>query len=386
MYYDAPTGFIETFAGGSAVRSAKPRARSRRTSAIVLCVVLTASAGAAAACSSSNTSTATASAAMPAHGALEQHQLRIGIPKGEIGALPIYTGVDKGYFKDQGIDVAIDDSYKTYQDALQGLNDGKVDLVYDDYVHAILAQSTGAYRLQLVAEGYTAGDGSVQLLSKVTGLKNAQEIKNVFDAAGGFLVPTAGTNDASDAYTVPTIMLMTSLPDLANSFRIKLANSTAHLKSTAPGDLAVKVTGSADANLAAVIPEPYYSYATNNNKLVELMDLTRGSTQAMPMGGYFAKQDFAVEKTNLFKAFTGALNQAKNSTSQRATAMTEMQAHYGTMANSTVAASISFGTFPTTVNVARVDRVLTLMQGLDLAPYYNIDTMMPPDALRGSGS
>ncbi|WP_370378331.1 ABC transporter substrate-binding protein [Catenulispora sp. GAS73] len=348
-------------------------------------MVLTASAGAAAACSSS-TSSATVSAAMPAHGALEQHQLRIGIPKGEIGALPIYTGVDKGYFKDQGIDVTIDDSYKTYQDALQGLNDGKVDLVYDDYVHAILAQSTGAYRLQLVAEGYTAGDGSVQLLSKVTGLKNAQEIKNVFDAAGGFLVPTAGTNDANDAYTVPTIMLMTSLPDLANSFRIKLANSTAHLKSIAPGDLAVKVTGSADANLAAVIPEPYYSYATNNNKLVELMDLTRGSTQAMPMGGYFTKQDFAVEKTNLFKAFTGALNQAKNSTSQRATAMTEMQAHYGTMANSTVAASISFGTFPTTVNVARVDRVLTLMQGLDLAPYYNIDTMMPPDALRGSGS
>jgi NitT/TauT family transport system substrate-binding protein len=323
---------------------------------------------------------------MPGHGPLEQHQLRIGVPKGEIGALPIYTGLDKGYFKGQGIDVTIDDSYKTYQDALQALNDGKVDLVYDDYVHAILAQSTGAYRLQLVAEGYTAGDGSVQLVraSKPTEAKNAQQIKNDFGATGGFLVPTAGTNDSNDAYTVPTIMLMTSLPDLANSFRIKAGNSAAHLKSMAPGDLSDKLTGSSDANLAAVIPEPYYSYATNNNKMVELMDLTRGSTQAMPMGGYFTKQDFAVDKTNLFKAFTGALNQAKNASSQRATAMTEMQAHYGTMANSTVAASISFGTFPTTVNVDRVDRVLTLMQGLDLAPYYNIDTMMPPDALRSS--
>ncbi|WP_370347197.1 ABC transporter substrate-binding protein [Catenulispora sp. EB89] len=350
-------------------------------------MVLTASAGAATACSSSTSTASSGAVAMPAHGPLEQHQLRIGIPKGEIGALPIYTGVDKGYFKDQGIDVTIDDSYQTYQDALQALNDGKVDLVYDDYVHAILSQSTGAYRLQLVAEGYTAGDGSVELLSKVTGLKNAQEIKNVFDAAGGFLVPTAGTNDANDAYTVPTIMLMTSLPDLANSFRIKAANSAAHLKSMAPGDLSEKLfakSGSADTSMAAVVPEPYYSYATNNNKMVQLMDLTRGSTQAMPMGGYFTKQDFAVEKTNLFKAFTGALNQAKTATSQRATAMTEMQAHYGTMANSTVAASISFGTFPTTVNVDRVDRVLTLMQSLDLAPYYNIDTMMPPDALRSS--
>jgi NitT/TauT family transport system substrate-binding protein len=345
--------------------------------------VLTVSAVAATACSSSTSS----GSSIPAHGALEQNHLRIGIPKGEIGALPIYTGVDKGYFKDQGIDVTIDDSYSSYQAALQALNDGKVDLVYDDYVHAILAQSTGAYRLQLVAEGYTAGDRSVQLVSKPTANKNADQIKNVFGAAGGFLVPTSGTNDANDAYTVPTIMLMTSLPDLANSLRMKAANSAAHLKSMAPATLSEKISSAppTDPNLAAVIAEPYYSYALSTEKLISLMDLTRGSTQAMPMGGYFAKQDFAVSDTNLFKAFTGALNQAKTVTSQRATAMNEMQQHYGTMANSTVAASISFGTFPTTVNVDRVDRVLTLMQSLDLAQYYNIDTMMPPDALR-SGS
>jgi NitT/TauT family transport system substrate-binding protein len=322
---------------------------------------------------------------MPTHGALEQNHLRIGIPKGEIGALPIYAGVDKGYFKAQGIDVAIDDSYPSYQDALQALNDGKVDLVYDDYVHAILAQSTGAFRLQLVAEGYAAGDGSVQLVSKPTNVKNADQIKKVFGASGGFLVPTAGTKDANDPYTVPTVMLMTSLPELANSFRIKQDNASVHLKSMAPGALSEKLTGSQDPNLAAVIAEPYYSYATNTDQLVNLMDLTRGSTQAMPMGGYFAKQDFAVADTNVFKAFTGALNQAKTVTSQRATAMTEMQLHYGSQASSTVAASISFGTFPTTVNVERIDRVLTLMQSLGLAPYYNIDTMMPPDALR-SGS
>lgn len=381
MYYDAPTGFIENLAGGSAVRSAKPRARSRRISAIVLSVMLTA--GAATACSSGSPSSS--GPAMPAHGALEQDHLRIGIPKGDIGALPVFTGVDKGYFKDQGIDVTVDDSYPTYQAALQALNDNKVDLVYDDYVHAILAQSTGLYRLQLVAEGYTAGAGSVQLVSKPTQTKNLDQIKNVFSATGGFLVPSAGTNDASDAYTVPTVMLMTALPDLANSFRIKSGNSAAHLKSMPSSALSEKLTGNLDPNLAAVIAEPYYSFANSTDRLVNLLDLTRGSTQDMPMGGYFAKQDFAVNDTNLFKAFTGALNEAKTVTSERATAMGEMQGHYGSLATSTVAASLSFGTFPTTVNVDRVRRVLTLMQGLDLAPYYNIDTMMPPDALRSRG-
>ncbi|MFD0631101.1 ABC transporter substrate-binding protein [Catenulispora yoronensis] len=321
-----------------------------------------------------------------AHGPLEQNHLRIGVPKDEIGALPIFTGVDKGYFKDQGIDVTVDDSYPTYQAALKALTDGKVDLVYDDYVHAILAQSTGTIRLQLVAEGYTAGDGSVQLLSKVTDNRSEAQIKAVFGAAGGFLTPMSGTGDADTEYTVPTVMLMTRLPDIANSLKIRAdATGEAHLKPMTANAIGDKLTGTADPNVAAVQPEPYFSFTAGNNKVVKLMDLTRGSTQAMPMGGYFTKQDFAVTDVNLFKAFTTALNQAKAVTAQRATAMAEMQAHYGTMASSTVVANISFGTFPTTVSVDRLGRVVTLMQGVGLAPYYNIDTMMPPDAERGQG-
>jgi len=343
--------------------------------------VLAASVLGVSACGGGGSSPATAKAA--AHGPLETNHLRIGLPKGELGDLPIYTGVDKGYFKDQGIDVTVDDSFPTYQDALKALGDGKVDLVYDDYAHAILAQSNGSYRLQLVAEGYTAGDGSVQLISKRTDNASDAQVHAVFNAPNGFLVPAAGTGDDTNPYTVPTIMLMTRLPDTANSLKLKKETAGPHLKPMAVAAVGEKLTGTLDPNLAAVEPEPYFSYTTGGDKITKLIDLTRGSTQAMPMGGYFAKQDVAVADTNLFKAFTIALNQAKTVTSQRASAMAELEAHYGTMATSAVAASISFGTFPTTVSVDRVKRVLALMQAVDLAPYYNIDTMMPPDALRG---
>ncbi|GAA1992498.1 ABC transporter substrate-binding protein [Catenulispora subtropica] len=342
----------------------------------------------AAACNGKS-SAAGAAAGGAGHGPLEQTHLRIGMPKGELGALPIFTGVDKGYFKDQGIDVTVDDSYASYQDTLKALGDGKVDLVYDDYAHAILAQSKGNYRLQLVAEGYNAGDGSVELLSKPTNTRSEDQVRTVFKASQGFLVPMAGTGDPSTDFTVPTVMLMTRLPDIANSMKLKIDDSgteaQAHLKTMAVGAIGEKLTGVLDANVAAVLPEPYFSSTSTTDKVVKLLDLTRGSTQAMPMGGYFAKQDFAVSDTNLFKAFTTALNQAKTVTSQRAAAMAELQAHYGTIATATVSASISFGTFPTTVSVDRVTRVLTLMQDLNLASFFNIDTMMPPDALRGQG-
>ncbi|MFL6109967.1 MAG: ABC transporter substrate-binding protein [Catenulispora sp.] len=337
----------------------------------------------AAACTSSTSSAPAAGAKAAAHGPLEQTRLRVGIPRGEIGALPVYAGVDKGYFKAQGIDVAIDDGYASYEDALKALGAGKIDVVYDDYVHAILAQAKGDYRLQLVAEGYSAGDGSVQVLSKPTASSNEAQLRTVFGAPNSFLVPKAGTSDENNAYTVPTVMLMTRLPDIANSLTLKKENAPAHLKPVTVGAVGETLTATPDPNLAAVEPEPYFSFTTSNDRVLKLMDLTRGSTKAMPMGGYFAKQDLAVTDTNLFAAFTAGLNQGKAAASQRAAAMAEFQAHYGSLATATVAAGISFGTFPTTVSVDRVGRVLTLMQSLDLAPYYNIDTMMPPDAQRG---
>jgi len=347
----------------------------------VLSAVLAVSALAASACSSSSSS---AGAKAATHGPLEQTRLRIGIPKGEIGALPVYAGVDKGYFKAQGIDVAVDDNYPSYQDALKALGDGKIDLVYDDYVHAILAQAKGDYRLQLVAEGYSAGDGSVQVLSKPTESSNEAQLRTVFGAQNSFLVPTAGSGDENTAYTVPTVMLMTRLPDIANSLKMKKGNASAHLKPITVGAIGETLAATPDPNLAAVEPEPFFSFTTSNDRVVKLMDLTRGSTKAMPMGGYFAKQDFAVTDTNLFKAFTAGLNQGKAAAGQRAGAMAEFQAHYGSLATATVASSISFGTFPTTVSVDRLNRVLTLMKSVDLAPVYNLDTMMPPDAIRGN--
>ena len=365
------------------MRTAKPRARSRRTSAIVLSAVLAISALAAAACGGSSSS---GGPSAPAHGPLEQTHLRVGMPKNELGALPLFTGVDKGYFKQQGIDVTVDDSYASYQDTLKALGDGKVDLVYDDYVHAILQMSTGSYRLQLVAEGYTAGDGSVQLLTKPTANLSEQQIQTVFHAPNGFLVPMAGTGNPDTEYTVPTVMFMTRLTDVANSLKLRAGTVAPHIKPMTASAIGDKFTGATpDQILAGVEAEPNLSSTTANNKVTKLMDLTRGSTQAMPMGGYFTKQDFAITDTNLLKAFTAGLNQAKTVTGQRATAMAEMQAHYGAMASATVVSSISFGTFPTTVSVDRVRRVLTLMQDLDLAQVFNIDTMMPPDAQRGQG-
>ncbi|NUP47602.1 MAG: ABC transporter substrate-binding protein [Catenulispora sp.] len=343
-------------------------------------MVLAISALGAAACGGSSSS---GGAKAGARGPLEQTHLKIGIPKNELGALPLFTGVDKGYFKDQGLDVTIDDSFASYQDTLKALGDGKVDLVYDDYVHAVLQMSTGTYRLQLVAEGYTAGDDSVQLLSKPTGRRNEDQARAVFDAHDGFLVPMTGTGNPDTDYTVPTVMLMTRLPDVANSLKIRNDTADAHLKSMTAAAISEKLSGSADTNLAGVVAEPYLSASAGSDSLSKVMDLTRGSTQAMPMGGYFAKQDFAVTNTNTFKAFTAGLNQAKTVTGQRALAMSEMQAHYGAVASSTVVASISFGGFPTTVSVPRVSRVLTLMRDLGLAVYFNIDTMMPPDAERG---
>ena len=96
---------------------------------------------------------------------------------------------------------------------------------------------------------------------------------------------------------------------------------------------------------AAVMSEPYWSYASSKGPLSVLLDLTTGDNESMPLGGYFAEQDFALQKVNTLKAFTSALNDAKTAASSRANATAELVAHYapnGTKLSSDVSRPVRY--------------------------------------------
>jgi ABC-type nitrate/sulfonate/bicarbonate transport system substrate-binding protein len=313
----------------------------------------------------------------------EHKVLTVGVVKGEIGALPLYTGVDRNYFKQKGLDVRIDDSYASDQDAMSALRDGKIDVVYDDYAHAFEVQSLGTVRLRLIAEGYVAGPGGVQLAevssSKQTTVQD--DVGKAFAAKDGFLVPSTGDPNGATDISVPALMLMNALPGVANNYKIDASNLGDHIKSVAPDKIGAALGVQRQAP-AAVLAEPYWTSASSQSPLTSMLDLTGGGNSDMPLGGYFAQADHALDYVNTLTVFNDALNEAKTAASQRSVATAELAAHYGYIPNiNTVTTGIALGTFPLTVSADRLTRVLTLAKKAGLAPYMDLSGLLPTNAI-----
>jgi ABC-type nitrate/sulfonate/bicarbonate transport system substrate-binding protein len=315
----------------------------------------------------------------------EHTKLVVGVVKGEIGALPLYTGVDQGYFKRMGLDVQIVDDFVSDQEAMSALHDKRVDVVYDDYAHAFEVQSLGTMRLRLIAEGYVAGDGGVQLAEVSSNRQNAvaDDVAKAFETPGGILVPSTGDTDQATDISVPTLMLMNALPSVRNDFKVDQGNLGSHIKSLAPDHLGAALA--AKQAPAAVLAEPYLTAASSASALSPLLDLTSGGNAAMPLGGYFAEADHALDYVNTLKVFNDALNQAKTAASQRSMATVELAARYTYLPNiNTVTTGILLGTFPLTVSADRLTRVLTLAQKAGLAPYMDLSSILPTGAINNS--
>lgn len=319
----------------------------------------------------------------------EHSQLTVGVVKGEIGALPLYTGVDRGYFKNDGLDVRIVDDYVNDQEAMAALRDGKVDVVYDDYAHAFETQSLGTVRLRLIAEGYVAGSGGVQLAEPTAAEDGTvqQNVGRAFNQLNGILVPTTGDSDGPTDISVPTLMLMNALPGVRNDFKIDKTLAQ-HIKAMPQDKIGQSLSSRQGA--AGVISEPYWTVASTAYPLSPLLDLTAGGNADMPMGGYFAQADHALDYVKTLAAFNDALNQAKTDVSQRSIATAELGAHYGFLAGSDAASvnnvttGIALGTFPLTVSADRLTRVLALAQKAGLAPYMDLSAILPTGAINNS--
>lgn len=369
MYYDAPTGFTEMY-GGTLVRNGlvRPRARRSRAAGFVLSALVIVTTSLTGACSGSSAAKS---------GQLEQTTLKIGIVGGEIGALPVYLGRDENLFGKSGISLTINDSFKTDQEALKALENGTVDLVYGDYARYFEAQQNGEIQLELIAEGYLAGDHSVSVATlETTKLSTPQQFASVL-LGKGIAVPTTGADPQYD-FSVPTLMFESEISALSNTTLNK--QQAMHvlkpvLQSVMKGRL------NSRTNDAAVMTEPAYSEAASQNRMTVGLDLTAGGNADFPMGGYFTARDFDLGHPRLFAAFTAALNIAKQEASSQAQASAALQKDFGISA--VTVTGISLGKFPTTVNVNRLQRVVDAMNqnGFNLAPFFNPASIVPPGSL-----
>jgi NitT/TauT family transport system substrate-binding protein len=334
----------QTRAPRSPGRTARQRSWRRRLGAYSGALAL--AGGLASACSSGSS--------------LETSTLRVGVVTG-IGAATFELGVQQNLFNQSGLSLNVQD-FTTDAAAESALQKGQIDVAFGDYSEFL--SSSGATSLQVVGEGYDAGENTIGLVAstnsslKTTSLSGSGGVSSQI-ADGGVTVDVPDL--ASPEYlALANWAISEQTPLNVTAQKVNAAGTNSDGPSTATTEINAVVSGSTGA---AVLMEPYLTEAIETGKVTEIANLDSGNAENMPISGYFALRTTAQKDPNTIAAFQSALAQAQALGSSRVDVEAALTA---AKVSGAVAATTAIGNYPTGIVAANLTNVLSLMSSADL--------------------
>ncbi|GAA1559104.1 ABC transporter substrate-binding protein [Actinomadura kijaniata] len=270
---------------------------------------------------------------------LEKPVLNVGVVPVPDSA-PLQIAQQRGFFREEGLTVRAK-PIKASPEATPMLLNGSMDLALLNYVSTFTAQDKGAISFKLVADSYQGTSNSFALLTgkdsriatpaDLRGKKIAvPAVRSVTDLLLAVRLRTAGLDPARDVTVTP----------------IPLAGMGAALRQ-----------GSVDA-VAAV--EPFVTGVQNEHGARRLADLVTGPTRDFPIAGWGGTARFAERNPKTVAAFQRAIGKALRVAADRDEVVKAIPAY--TRIPAETAAAITLGSFPATLDAARLERVAALMR------------------------
>ncbi|MFF0310284.1 ABC transporter substrate-binding protein [Streptosporangium sp. NPDC004379] len=285
------------------------------------------------ACGGSDTDTKAASAG----GGLEKTNL-------VVGALPIpdaaslYIANKQGFFQQEGLTVKIETVQGGAQ-AQQGLLGGSLDSTQTNYVSAFLAVSAGN-KLKIISDMYQAAPNAFNLMvpkdstiENPAGLKGKKiavnSLKNIGTLAVTSVLKTYGLTDKDVEF------VEFPFPDMAGKLEQGVVD-------------------------AAWMTEPHLTAAQKKIGARKLADTMVDATADFPIAGMVVTEKFANENPKTVAAFQRALDKAQKLAASNRKVVEEILPTY-TKIDAATAAVITMGSFPTSLDETRLQRVADLM-------------------------
>ncbi|GAA2990081.1 ABC transporter substrate-binding protein [Streptosporangium longisporum] len=262
----------------------------------------------------------------------------------KIGALPIpdsaslYIAKKRGFFKDAGLDVTIEAVVGGAQ-AQQALIGGTLDATQTNYVSTFLAVSAGN-KLKIIADMYQATPNSFNIMvpkgSSITspaGLKGKKiavnSRKNIGTLAVTSVLRTHGLKESDVSF------VEFPFPEM----KTQLENGTVD---------------------AAWMTEPHLTAVQKTIGAQKLADTMVDSTADFPIAGVVVTEKFATDNPKTVAAFQSAMGKAQQIAASDRKAVEEVLPDY-TKIDAATAAVITLGSFPTSLDETRLQRVADLM-------------------------
>ncbi|MGI5287867.1 ABC transporter substrate-binding protein [Nonomuraea polychroma] len=270
-------------------------------------------------------------------GGLEKTSLLIGISPTPSSA-GVFIADRKGFFKEEGLTVTME-TIQAPQAVMPRILNGDIDVFKGSYVSLINVQGSGTARLKILYDALQASPGIAGVVvPQDSELQKAQDLKDKTIAVNS--LNNLGTMSVS-AHLKPYGLT----PEQVKFVVVDFQNQLVALKNKQVD--------------AAWMVEPFLSSAQNAGVRL-LLDTNTGPTDKLPIDGWAATEDWVRQHPKTAAAFQRALAKGQALAATDRVLLAETVAGY-TQTPKEAAMTMAMGTFPTSLNPTRIQRVSDLM-------------------------
>lgn len=255
-----------------------------------------------------------------------------------IDVAPLYIAQEKGYFKEEGLNVKIEVA-ASGQAATQKMIGGDADIVQSSYVPFLLAHTAGTAELKIVADAVSAAPDTFVLVAKKDG-----EVKSIEDLEGKRVAVSA-------LKTISDTLVMSAMKAKGLDH-----NNVEFVTMSFPDISSAVAKGRVDAGL---VLEPFLTIGAEKHGVTPIGDVAAGPTKDFPLAGYGSLAEFVEQNPKTVAAFQRAMERATQDAQDREVIEPVIQDTAGI--DATTAALVNLPNFHSSLDASRLQRVPDLM-------------------------
>jgi NitT/TauT family transport system substrate-binding protein len=252
----------------------------------------------------------------------------------------------------------------SFKSEVSDLASGRAQVAFGDYADIFYAQETAgkAHKLSILAEGYNAAPNVMEILT-MPGTSARPGIATPADLANK-VVGTPEPQELPDTSGshVPDSIETAAAWSVLSADNVKPSSIT---WDAMPSNKLVNALKAGTVN-AILVTEPIIFNAESKDGAVPVLDAGTGTTNALPLDGYFSTASWAAKSVKNVQAFQFALRQAQSQASQSAPVQATLINSAGMLAQT--AALVTLGTYPTSLQATDLNRVSDLMSEFSMLP------------------
>ncbi len=273
---------------------------------------------------------------------------------------PLYMAYHDNYFLADGLHVRID-SVSSESQVLNALEKNQAQIAASDYGTIFTAEEAQG-NLRLLADGFDAGSGSVEIMSLPKyGIANALGLQTVPNGIG---LPEDSVLSSLSA-GVPDSLYAAAARDVMSSY---LASGASTL-TWSPMPQEQEIHQLADGKLhAALLTEPYIYQAETKYGATPVLDAFSSGTAGLPVSGYVATNSWVTGNPGAVDDFQAALEQAQARAAMAGPVQQILPKLPGGLFTTQSADLATVGTYPTTTSPTVLQRVTVMMGNESMLP------------------